>query len=34
MFKPKKIPVTLNSPFRKKDTEKKLSDIGKNVNVI
>jgi hypothetical protein len=29
-----KISVTLNSPFRKKDTEKRLSDIGKNLPVI
>jgi hypothetical protein len=34
MFKPKKIPVTLNSPFRKKDTKKRLSDIRKNILVI
>jgi hypothetical protein len=26
--------VTLNSPFRKKDTERRLSDIGKNINAI
>ena len=34
MFKPKKIIVTLNSPFRKKDNEKRLSDTGKNIPLI
>jgi hypothetical protein len=26
--------VTLNSPFRKKDNEKRLSDTGKNIPLI
>ena len=38
MFKSKKLPLILNSPFRrkkkKKDTEKRLSDIGKNIPVF
>ena len=34
MLKPKKIPVRLNSPFRKKDSEERLSDIGKNIPVF
>jgi hypothetical protein len=34
MFKQKKIPVALNSPFRKKDTDKRLNYIGKNIPVF
>jgi len=34
-LKPKKIPLTLYSPFRKeKDTEKRVSDIGKIIPVF